>query len=316
MTRRTVEGATGAAGALPPAWEHACEVFAVHLRDERMLTDHTVDAYLVDTRQLGAFCAGFAIDDPDEVAPLVLRRYLAALADAGYARASLARKAASVRAFFALLMRRGLTDGDPSALLASPTPDRRLPRALRPEQVARLLEAPDTSTPVGQRDRALLELCYASGARVSELVGLDVDGVDLASATARLRGKGDKERLVPVGDPACLALERWLADGRPRLVAHVHDPDPAALFLGVRGQRLSVRGARTAVERAAVAAGLGRVSPHTLRHSYATHLLEGGADLRSVQELLGHVALSTTQTYTHLSRDHLRRSYDGAHPRA
>lgn len=301
---------------LPPAWAHAVDVLETHLRDERMLAAPTVAAYRSDARQLAAFCVGFGIDDPDEVAPLVLRRYLAALAGAGYARASMGRKAASVRALFAELAKRGITAGDPSAALSSPTPDRLLPRVLRPGQVAALLAAPDTATCVGQRDRALLELCYASGARVSELVGLDIDGVDLAAATARLHGKGDKERLVPLGHPACEAVERWLADGRPALCAQVDDAHPRALFLGVRGGRLSDRGARAVVERAAVAAGLGRVSPHTLRHSYATHLLEGGADLRSVQELLGHVVLSTTQTYTHLSREHLRSSYEEAHPRA
>lgn len=309
-------GQAGHADELPPAWAHALETLEIHLRDERMLASHTVAAYLSDARQLAGFCAGHAIDDPDEVAPLVLRRYLAALAGAGYARASMARKVASVRTLFAELAKRGLTTGDPGTALTGPTPDRRLPRVLRPRQVAALLAAPDASTPVGQRDRALLELCYASGARVSELVGLDVDDVDLAGAGARLHGKGDKDRLVPLGEPACEAVDRWLSRGRPALCAEVSEPDPRALFLGVRGGRLSDRGARAVVERTAVAAGLGRISPHTLRHSYATHLLEGGADLRSVQELLGHVVLSTTQTYTHLSRQHLRSSYEGAHPRA
>jgi integrase/recombinase XerD len=157
-------------------------------------------------------------------------------------------------------------------------------------------------------------MLYASGARVGEAVALDIDAVDLATALIRLHGKGGKDRIVPLGEPACVAVERWLRDGRPALLA---ERSPAgALFLGRRGGRISSREAYTVVERAGTAAGVGHVTPHVLRHSYATHLLEGGADLRSVQELLGHVALSTTQTYTHVSREHLRSSYEHAHPRA
>jgi integrase/recombinase XerD len=156
-------------------------------------------------------------------------------------------------------------------------------------------------------------MLYASGARVSEAVGLDVDTVDLAAGAVRLFGKGAKQRLVPLGEPACVAIERYLHDGRTALAGA---STPAALFLNSKGERLGVRDAREAVDRAARAAGLGRVTPHTLRHSYATHLLEGGADLRAVQELLGHVALSTTQIYTHVSREHLRSTYEHAHPRA
>jgi site-specific recombinase XerD len=304
-------------GAIPdtmsPAWRHALAAFTVHLRDERGLAAHTVVAYERDARQLAAFCDGFGITDPDEVEPLVLRRWLAQLADERYARASLARKAAAARSLFALLARKELIGADPALDLGTPKGQRRLPRVLRQDQVAALLEAPPADTAVGLRDRALLELLYATGARVAEAVGLDVDGVDLARGLATLHGKGDKTRLVPLGEPACLALERWIRDGR---VALTTADSGVALFLGVRGRRLSQRDARTAVERAARAAGLGAVTPHTLRHSYATHLLEGGADLRSVQELLGHVALSTTQLYTHLSRDHLRSSYEHSHPRA
>lgn len=303
---------------LPPAWAHAIDVYGRHLRDERMLADHTVTAYLRDARQLGGFCTGFAIDDPDEVVPLVLRRYLAALVADGYARASVARKAATIRSFFTLAIRRGLVGRHPAAALGTPKGTRRLPRVLRPAQARALLTAPPADTPVGLRDRALLELLYASGARVSEAVGLDVDAADLATATVRLHGKGDKQRLVPLGEPACQALERWLAQGRPVLLAAASEsrPDDGGVFVNTRGRRLSPRGAYTIVEQAGRAAGLGRISPHTLRHSYATHLLQGGADLRSVQELLGHAALSTTQTYTHLSREHVRSSYDHAHPRA
>ena len=300
---------------LPPAWEGAVAQYGVHVRDERMLAPLTVAAYLSDVRQLAGFCASFGIDDPDEVEPLVLRRWLGALAGESYARTSLARKSAAARTFFALLLRQGLITTDPAVHLGTPKVGRRLPKALRRDQVAALLGAPPADTPVGLRDRAALELLYGSGARVSELAGLDTDAVDLSSGTARLFGKGSKERIVPLGEPACLAVERWLSGGRPVLAERASSPPPA-LFLTTRGARVSSGDLRTAVRRAAAAAGLGTVTPHTLRHSYATHLLEGGADLRSVQELLGHVALSTTQIYTAVSRDHLRASYDHAHPRA
>jgi site-specific recombinase XerD len=301
---------------LPPAWLHAMDVYRTHLTDERMLAGHSIEAYARDAHQFGGFCAGFAIDDPAEVEPLVVRRYLAALSAEGYARASLARKGAALRSFFGLLARRGLVPHDPTKRLAAPKGQRRLPKVLRREQVTALLAAPDPSTPVGLRDRALLELLYASGARVSEAVGLDLDALELTAGQARLFGKGSKERVVPLAGPACQALERWIDRGRPRLLAPAALTVQTAVFVNRRGDRLSPRDARTVVSRAAAAAGLGAVSPHTLRHSYATHLLEGGADLRSVQELLGHVALSTTQTYTHLSRGHVRTTYDRTHPRA
>jgi site-specific recombinase XerD len=299
---------------LPAAWAAALDAFARSLRDERGLARHTVDAYQRDARQFAGFCAGFGIDDPREVEPLVLRRFLARLVEERYARASLARKAAAMRSLFAVLARRGLVDADPAAALATPKGHRRLPRVLRQEQVMALLAAPDPQTPKGLRDRALLELLYASGARVAEAVGLDLDALDLVRGAVRLHGKGDKQRIVPLGEPACDALEHWLGRGRPTVVTD-GSPTPA-VFLGARGRRLSERGAREAVAQAGRTARLGPVSPHMLRHSYATHLLEGGADLRSVQDLLGHVALSTTQTYTHVSGDHLRSSYEQAHPRA
>lgn len=300
---------------LPPTWAAAVDAYAVHLRDERMLADLTVTAYLSDVRQLAGFCAGFGIDDPAEVESLVLRRWLGALAAESYARTSLARKTAAARTFFALALRHGLVNSDPSLQLSTPKVGKRLPKALRRDQVETLLRMPDATTPIGLRNRAALELLYASGARVSEIAGLDVDAVDLSSATALLFGKGSKERLVPLGEPACVAIERWLSDGRPVLVEQASPATPA-LFVTHRGARLSAHDLRAMVRAAGARAGLSNVTPHTLRHSYATHLLEGGADLRSVQELLGHVALSTTQIYTAVSRDHLRNSYDHAHPRA
>jgi site-specific recombinase XerD len=299
---------------LPAPWTDAVALYDVHLRDERMLAGPTVGAYLSDVRQLAGFCAQFGIDGPDEVQPLVLRRWLGALAAESYARTSLARKTAAVRTFFGFLQQRGVIGIDPALQLSTPKVGRRLPKGLRRDQVAALLAAPDPATPIGLRDRAALELLYASGARVSEVASLDVEAVDLAGATARLFGKGSKERIVPLGEPACIAIERWLSDGRPAMVP-VASPPPA-LFLTRRGTRVTDHDLRAVVRAAAATAGLGTVTPHMLRHSYATHLLEGGADLRSVQELLGHVALSTTQIYTHVSRDHLRSSYDHAHPRA
>jgi integrase/recombinase XerC len=301
---------------LPPAWIHALDAYGSHLADERMLARHTTRAYLADAAQLAAFCAGFGIDDPDDVEPLVLRRHLAGLAGAGYARSSVARKAATARSLFRLLCKRGLVATDPAAALGTPKGERRLPKVLRRDQVETLLGVPDPATPDGQRDLVVLELLYASGARVSELVGLDVDAVELATGAVRLLGKGSKERLVPIGEPACLAIERYLSGGRPTHASAAAGAVPPALLLDGAGRRLSDRAVRRTLERCAAVAGVVGATPHTLRHSYATHLLEGGADIRSVQELLGHAALSTTQLYTHLSRDHVRTSYDHAHPRA
>lgn len=284
----------------------------MNLRDERGLTAHTTTAYGRDAGQFAGFCADFGIDDPDQVAPLVLRRWLASLAEDGYARASLARKSAALRGLFGLLARRGLVTTDPAQHLGTPRGERRLPRVLRPEQVAALLAAPDTTSPTGLRDAALLEMLYASGARVSEAVGLDTDALDVERGTARLLGKRGKTRLAPLGLPACTALRRWLEDGRPQAAQAPCGP----VFTNRRGERMTARDAWTAVDRAARVAGIGKVTPHTLRHSYATHLLEGGADLRSVQELLGHASLASTQLYTHVTRDHLRSAYEHAHPRA
>jgi site-specific recombinase XerD len=300
--------------ALPARWGDALARFGAHLGDERGLAGATVAAYVGDVRQFAGFCTGFGIDGPDEVEPLVLRRHLGALAAEGQTRTSLARKAVSLRVFFGLLARRGEIERDPSALLAVPRKGESLPKALRRDQVERLLEVGDPATPEGMRDVALIELLYSSGARVAEAVGLDIGALDQPSRLVRLHGKGGRERIVPLGEPACDALARWLREGRPGLACDTSPSD--AVFLGARGGRLSARAAYGIVERAGKLAGVGHVTPHTLRHSYATHLLEGGADLRSVQELLGHAALSTTQIYTHVTLSHLKDSYRQAHPRA
>jgi site-specific recombinase XerD len=300
---------------LPAAWVDALALFTAHVHDQRGHSDATVAAYRRDTDQFARFCADLGIVHPDEVAATVLRRYLAHLEERGYARSSIARKASSLRSLFALLRRRGVVEADPTRFLDSPRRRVALPRVLRPDQVAALIAAPDPSEPMGLRDRALLELLYGSGARVSEACGLDVAAVDLDLRQVRLLGKRRKERIVPLGAPALGTLQAYVRDGRPVLASLAARPVPA-LLLDSRGGRLDPRGARRAVTRAARAAGLGRVTPHTLRHSYATHLLEGGADLRSVQELLGHASLGTTQRYTHLSRGRLQEIYTETHPRA
>ena len=298
---------------LPTSWVSALATFRVHLLDERGRSDNTVSAYLSDTTQFAEFCAGFGIDSPDEVEPLVLRRWIAELDAGGYARTSVARKASSLRRWFDTLARKGVIAEDPAARLGTRTPGRRLPKVLRPDQVDALLLAAADADATGFRDAAIVEMLYGAGARVSEVVGLDMDACDLHQGLVRLFGKGSKERIVPLGEPAVDAIVRWVHDSRPHFPEHAQT---RALFLSTGGGRLSDRAVRTLVDRAARRAGLAHVTPHTLRHSFATHLLEGGADVRSVQELLGHVSLSTTQIYTHVSRAHLRQTYQQAHPRA
>jgi site-specific recombinase XerD len=296
-------------------WRACLDAFADHLTLERDRSPNTVAAYIRDATDLARFCTQRDITAPAGVELHVLRRYLAHLAEAGYARSTVARRSSAIRVLFTFLVRDGVLDRDPATLLSSPRQGRHLPRVLRPDQVAAMLAVPDVTTPAGLRDRAVLEVVYASGARVSELAGLDLAALDLDDATARLLGKGRKERIVPLGSPAVDALRAYLAVGRPALLGP-EAPTTDAVFVGRAGRRAGVRSIRRTVERCGQAAGVGHVTPHTLRHSYATHLLEGGADLRSVQELLGHVSLATTQRYTHLSRGQLVEAYAAAHPRA
>jgi integrase/recombinase XerC len=298
-----------------PAWAAVIEAFAEHLALERDRSPNTVAAYVGDVTSLARFCGDLGLDHPGDVTPLTLRRFLADRAEQGDARTTLARRASAIRGMYGWLRRRGELDVDPSSRLATPRRGRPLPRVLRPDQVDDLLDAPPADSPLGLRDRAVLELLYSTGARVSEVSGLDLPRIELGSRLVRLLGKGRKERIVPLGEPAVDRLAAWLDLGRPALLA-AGGPATDAVFVNTRGDRLGVRGVRTVVERAAGAAGLSDVTPHTLRHSYATHLLEGGADLRSVQELLGHASLATTQRYTHLSRGHLHEVYAAAHPRA
>jgi len=298
---------------IAPAWREAIDLWVEHLEAERGRGPHTVDAYRRDAHDLATTLSAWGVERPDEVELLTLRRYLADLDERGYARSTIARRASATRSFLALLARRGVIEVDPGRLLGSPKQGRHLPRVLRIDEVERLLAAPDATDPVGIRDRALLELLYASGARISEATGLDLAALDLRQGLVRLLGKGDKERLVPIGEPAIDALTTYLQVARPAL-SNGRATD--AVLLNQRGDRLGVRDARSAVTAAARAAGLGHVTPHTLRHSFATHLLDAGADIRLVQELLGHASLATTQRYTHLSRGRLREVHATAHPRA
>ncbi len=296
----------------------ALPAFERHLRAERGRSVHTVRAYLRDVevflRELGV------ADDAAlrEVTLADLRAWLGVLSRRGAARATIARTSASLRAFFGWLERTGRVATDPSLRLTAPSRHRTLPPVLAQRSAAALLDvaevAADDDDPVHLRNRAALELLYATGIRVGELVGLDVDDVDLASDVLRVVGKGDKERRVPFGVPARQAVAEWLTRGRPRLVGPQSGP---ALLLGRRGRRADQRQIRSVVhdllQHVPDAPDLG---PHGLRHSAATHLLEGGADLRMVQELLGHASLATTQIYTHVSVERLKASYAQAHPRA
>ncbi|HEU4422840.1 MAG TPA: tyrosine recombinase XerC [Pilimelia sp.] len=300
--------------ALPDAMRDAVDEFARHLTAVRNRSEHTVRAYVGDVVSLLDHAARMGHTTPAGLDLTVLRSWLAKQRTLGAARASMARRAAAARTFSAWAHRAGLLVADPGAQLASPKPHRELPAVLRTEQVAELVTAPgEEASPVLLRDRLVLELLYATGIRVGELCGLDLGDVDRARRIVRVFGKGAKERAVPFGLPADEALTDYLRLGRPYLTALASGD---ALLLGVRGARLQPATVRRLVGRYARAAGLPHTGPHGLRHSAATHLLEGGADLRSVQELLGHASLSSTQIYTHVSVERLRDAFRQAHPRA
>lgn len=337
---------------LPPDLARALAAFERHLSAERGLSPHTVRAYLADVRALLGHASDGGCQSLADLDVHVLRAWLAGLHGAGQARASLARRAASVRAFTAFAHERGWLVGDPGQLLGMPRAARRLPQVLTVEQMEAVLAAradprqdaaaddkaasddgqragdgrepaSDGREPAGDdavthalelRDTAIMELLYAAGIRVSELCGLDLGDVDEGRNTARVLGKRSRERVVPVGLPAVRAVRAWLAEGRGVLVSA---RTGRALFLGARGGRLDPRTARRVVhDRIAAAGSVPDTSPHGLRHTAATHLLEGGADLRIVQEMLGHASLATTQIYTHVSVERLLAAYRQAHPRA
>ncbi|MBU1227445.1 MAG: tyrosine recombinase XerD [Actinobacteria bacterium] len=278
------------------------------LRAERGLAPATIEAYRGDLRQYLGHLDGA---DPD---PGAVSGFVRHLDGRGLAATTIARKIAAVRGFHRFLVAEGMADADPTLLLDSPRRGRSLPRALTIDEMIRLVEAPDTSTALGRRDRALLEFMYATGARVAETVGLDQMDLDLANRTALVTGKGGKQRLVPLGSHAVDAIHRWLPD---RLSLRTPGRDPGAIFLNARGGRLSRQAVFDIVRKHAECSGIarGKVSPHVLRHSMATHMVEGGADLRTVQELLGHASITTTQIYTSVSPRHLLEVYVLSHPR-
>jgi integrase/recombinase XerC len=297
--------------------------FIEHLRDAENASPQTVRGYRTDLREFAAFLrrrGGGRMAPLASVDHRTVRAWLAALAGRGAARSTTARKLAALRSFFRYAVRRGLVRTNPASLVATPRQERRLPRALSEAEVESLLDSAFGDGPLDRRDRAILELLYATGARVAEVVGADLGDLDLAGGEGMLRvlGKGRKERLAPIGSKAAAALRAWLPARRTLMTgAPARDADRDALFLNARGGRLTDRSVRRILDRRLREAALRqRVSPHALRHSFATHLLNAGADLRSIQELLGHASLSTTQKYTAVSTRRLLEVYRRAHPRA
>ncbi|MFA5891646.1 MAG: tyrosine recombinase [Actinomycetota bacterium] len=291
------------------------DAFLAHMDAGLGRSPNTVAAYRRDLSQFFEFCARLGVSSLD-ASTTDIRRFLAQRGTLGDARSTVARKASAVRSFYRFLVLRSKDREDnPALLVASPKRPRRLPRVVKASQVSALLELPPGDDPYGCRDRAILELLYGSGMRVGELVGLNVDSVDFGRRQVCVLGKGRKERMVPLGEPAADAVHVYLDEARGQLVREQSPND--ALFYNRRGKRMGQRDVRAMVTKyVSEAIPGGKVSPHTFRHAFATHLLDGGADLRSVQELLGHVDLKTTQIYTHVSRERLRKVYDDAHPRA
>jgi len=285
-----------------------------YLEAERNVSPYTVRNYTTDLLDFFQFLKDKKIDSLKEVDRHTLRDYLSQLMERGFVKASIARKLSAIRSFYRYLLREEIISTSPVATTSSPKLDKRLPSFLTIEEMNRLLEAPDLSTPQGQRDRALLELLYASGLRVSELVSLNLEQVNLETREIRVWGKGSKERMVLIGEPAARALTAYLNQGRPELLGKKVS---SALLLNRYGKRLIERRVQRILEKYANIINIGkRVYPHMLRHTFATHLLDGGADLRVVQELLGHASLSSTQIYTHVSKSQAKKVYLSAHPMA
>jgi integrase/recombinase XerC len=291
--------------------------FLRHLDAERNSSPHTLKAYREDLISLAEYLADDtgAAPEPTSITTVELRGYVAALAEAGFAKSSIARRLASVRSFYRFGQREGWAKSNPAAPLRNPRKSRKLPHFLTTDEIGRLLAAPPKRGQQGTRDRAILETLYSAGLRVSELVGMNDGDLDLAQGIVHVRGKGRKERLAPIGSYAKAALEAWLP---VRTLSPKEEAGRAApVFTNRFGTRLTTRSVGRMLEKYIAAASLdGRTSPHTLRHSFATHLLDRGADIRSVQELLGHKSLVTTQIYTHVSTSTLRAAYERAHPRA
>lgn len=307
----------GSAECARQALTQAIERFLQYLRVERNASAYTLKSYREDLLTLAAYLVqaeGGAVV-ASAITPLHLRGYVSSLHHAGYARATIARRLASLRSFFRFGQREGWVHGNPARPLRTPRRERALPYCLTDAEVARLLAAPPADQPLGLRDRAILETMYSAGLRVGELVGLNDGDVSMSEEVLRVRGKGRRERIAPLGSYALSALQQWLR------VRRISPREPqgadAPLFVSRLGRRLTTRSVGRLLEKYLAQAGLDRrTTPHTLRHSFATHLLDRGADIRSVQELLGHKSLTTTQIYTHLSTAALREAYERAHPRA
>jgi integrase/recombinase XerC len=303
---------------LPAQFEELLATYVRHLRGQRHLAEHTIRAYRTDLLNLFTHLDRLGIDSLDAVDLRALRSWLAKQHTLGQARTTLQRRAAAARVFFAWAQESGLISTDPARNLKSPKTRRALPPTLEAATAAQMLDeavtaAREVGGPVAARDAALLEVLYATGIRVSELCGLDVADLDRERRVIRVFGKGSKERTVPLGAPALRAVETWLGQ-RPQLVT---DESGLAMFLGERGKRIDPRVVRRVVHRSLrLTEGAPDLGPHGLRHAMATHLLEGGADLRSVQEMLGHASLATTQIYTHVTNERLRSAFEQAHPRA
>jgi integrase/recombinase XerC len=285
-----------------------------YLEAEKNASPYTVRNYTTDLSGFFNFLKTKGISSLQEVDKHVLRDYLSHLMEEGIVKASIARKLSAIRSFYRYLLREGMITTSPVASTSSPKLDKRLPSFLTPEEMVRLLEAPGLSTPQGLRDRGLIELLYASGLRVSELVNLDMERVNFDTNEIRVWGKGSKERMVLMGKPAADALRTYLSQGRPKLLG---DKRSSALFVNRYGGRLIARRVQRLLQKYASLAGINkRVYPHLLRHTFATHLLDGGAGLRVVQELLGHASLSSTQIYTHVTKSQAKKVYLSAHPMA
>jgi len=277
---------------------------------------HTIKAYAEDLRQFGEFAAALGVTDIHAVDAALLRSYLVAMQAQNLARASRARKTAALRSFFSHLARHSFIARSPAIGLRSVKLEQRLPKFLRPDEIDALLAAPDLTKPLGLRDRALLETLYATGMRAGELVTLSITDVDYDEGVIRVIGKGDKERVTLLGRQAVFALQRYLRKGRPALLMQAAEDD-GALFVNRYGKRLSDRGVRKMFDRYCAEASTHlKITPHVLRHTFATHLLSNGADLRLIQELLGHASVATTQMYTHVTTERLQEVYEKAHPRA
>lgn len=294
--------------------ESLIQEFIEYLGHEKGLATNTLESYGRDLRQYCGFLSEDTSQTPETASQATIVAYLMMLRKQGKATATIARRLAALKAFYQFMLKENYVTKDPTDELSSPKLERKLPKVLTVEEVEKLLNQPDTSNPTGIRDKAMLEVLYATGIRVSELVSLNLDDVDFDEGFVRCVGKGSKERVVPIGEIAVNSLKAYLSKGRPKLVSN---PNENALFLNHHGRRLTRQGFWKIVKKYAAQLGIRKeITPHTLRHSFATHLLENGADIRAVQEMLGHADISTTQIYTHVTKDRLKDVYARSHPRA